>query len=300
MTDKTITDYIHSNLEKNYQSQPLSERICNETLKIFNNCIYFPSLIPHFLNYLFNQSPSYCIPSGDRNQWREKNSGLFVFITGLKSHPTWAGPYLSKIQEDRPDMEVRIPHVPHNGDCSLEEASKPIASMVRDYIEKNPGKRVCLIGLSNGGRIAGRCETMLRDVDAAIRVTGIAGLYFGSKRMEDLTHLKIAPLIYSTAVMEEFKVASVVARNLIDAMRSPMPKGKEENRSYEFYATTNDWHIPNFSSCLPILGKGERHNLLTGHSHMSIAGAVCRTELERAYAWMDGNSGLVTSPYTSS
>jgi hypothetical protein len=77
-----------------------------------------------------------------------------------------------------------------------------------------------------------------------------------------------------------------VACNLIEAMRAPMPEGKEKNRSYEFYATPNDWHIPNFSSCLPILGKGESLHLVPGHGHLSIAGAIYKKELERAYAWM--------------
>ncbi len=105
--------------------------------------------------------------------------------------------------------------------------------------------------------------------------------------MEDLTEINVAQRLYSPAVVEEFKVGSERARSLLDAMRAPIPNRKEDNRSYEFYATTNDWHIPNFSSCLPILGKNETHHLLTGHSHMSIAGAVCKRELDLAYVWMD-------------
>lgn len=284
--NKSICSY----LEHEYQSRPVCERIRHEALKIFHSYVYFASLAPHFINYFFNRSPSFCTPSSEENGWRKNNSGLFVFITGLKAHPVWAAPYLSKIQAEHPDVEVRIPSVPHRGDCSLEEATEPIVAMVRDYIQKNPGKKICLIGVSNGGRIAGYTETLLRNENAKIRVTGIAGVFFGSKRMEDLTAMNIAPRLYHPAVLEEFKVGSERAQTLLNAMRAPMPEGQEQNRSYEFYSTTNDWHIPNFASCLPILGKGERHTLISGHGHLSIIDAVCETELQRAYAWMLGDS----------
>jgi hypothetical protein len=177
-----------------------------------------------------------------------------------------------------------VPYVPHRGNCSLKEAAEPILAMVEDYIEKNPGKPVILIGTSNGGRIAAYIETKLRHLNVAIRVAGIAGAFFGSTQMNLLKTLGIAPLFLKSVVIEELEAASLTARQLIEEMRRPVVVGK---RSYEFYATANDLYIPNFSFCFPKLA-GAKYHLLKGYDHVSLAGRVCRQELKRSFAWMDG------------
>lgn len=288
MTQKINPDrYICVKNEQDYKSRPLSDRILNEIRSIFNNIAYFTSLAPHFLSYTFRRDPSYCIPSGEDNAWRPKSDGLFILATGLNGHPAWAGPYLSRIQRERPNIEVRIPQVPHEGDTTLQEAADPIVAMARDYIRKNPGKPISIIGTSNGGRIAAYVETRLRNEPVSIRVTGIAGVYFGSERMSEGISHKIASFRYCPEIVTDLSMGSPAARTLIEEMRAPLCQGE---RSYEFYAATNDSFVPNFSSCHPLLGKGEELHLVEGHGHLSILGAVCERELDRALAWMDARS----------
>lgn len=279
----SISAYINTQIEQDYQLKSLPERIVDEIITIFHNCAYFISLIPHFLAYMVHRPTNYCTIDIANEQWQQENTGLFVFITGLNGHPVWAAPYLSSIQAEHPTLEVRIPVIPHSGDCSLEEASAPIVDLVRHYIQANPGKKICLIGISNGGRIAGYVETQLRNEEASIRVTGIAGMFFGSIRMNTLVETPLARHLYSSAVIEEFLYASSRAQALIEAMQEP----SSPERNYEFYAAANDGFIPNFGSCLPVLNHGERHTLITGHGHMSIAGAICKQELQRACEWME-------------
>ncbi len=278
----SVPSYINTQIEQDYQIKPLLERITDEIITIFHNAAYFISLIPHFLVYTFHRPANYCLIDLENEQWQHENTGLFVFITGLNGHPTWAAPYLSSIQAEHPHIEVRIPVIPHGGDCSLEEASGPIVDLVQHYIQANPGKKICLIGISNGGRSAGYVETQLRNEEAAIRVTGIAGLFFGSTRMNALAETPFAHHLYSPAIIEEFPYSSPRAKALIEGMQQPF----NSERCYEFYAAANDGFIPNFGSCLPRLNHGERHTLITRHGHMSIAGAICELELERAYQWM--------------
>lgn len=277
--------YTYMGAEIAYKGLPLWEKIVDVACQIFNAIVFFVAvMLPHFCIYLFCRSESYVDPVQVDYGWKESNTGLFLFITGLKGHPVWAAPYLEQIKNDRPNVEVRIPFIPHGGNCNLDEATLPILGMVKDYIEKHPGKPICIIGTSNGARIAAKIETLLRSENVSIRVTGIAGVFFGTEMMEVLKQINIASIALHPDVVADLSVNSETSRNLIDAMREPEHLGE---RAYEFYAASNDLHIPNFSSCLPLLGRGERHHLLRGWDHMNITEGVRPRELQRAYAWMD-------------
>jgi hypothetical protein len=130
--------YIYTDAQDIYEKRDLWDKIVDVATSFFHMiAIFFTETIPNFFNYIFSPHKSYCIPSGENNDWKENSSGLFVFLTGLKGHPVWAAPYLAQIEKERPNIEVRLPHIPHEGDCSLDEATQPVLDMVKDYIQKN-------------------------------------------------------------------------------------------------------------------------------------------------------------------
>ena len=276
--------YCYTQAESNYALKSLCERMVNVALMIARTVKFILFIAPSFIYHLVHPHPAYCNPAEQR-EWREDNEGLYVFISGLKSHPIWAEGHRSRLEREQPNMEVRIPSIPHNGDCSLEEAAQPIVEMIRDYIQQNPGKPICLIGTSNGGRIAAKVETALRGEGAPIRVSALAGVFFGSQRMDRLAHWHIADYLFNPAVVQELQTGSEVSIALIEAMRAET----EDPRAYEFFASANDEFIPNFSSCLPIFGRGETFRVVEGENHFSITHSARREQLNNARRWMEEN-----------
>jgi len=275
--------YCYAKVESDYFHKPLYQRMMNVVTTILHTLRFFLALAPDFIRYQFYRHPNYCDPSANQC-WKEGNQGLYVLITGLKSHPIWAEGHRVRIEVGQPEMEVRIPFVPENGDCSLEEAAAPIIEMVRDYIRKNPQKPICLIGTSNGGRVAAKVELALRGEGAAIRVSTLAGVFFGSRRIDQFAHWNIAQYLYNPAVIDELQIGSETAKALIKEMRASLPE--KDTRAYEFFTSTNDEFVPNFSSCLPILGKGETFHVMEGENHFSITHAAREKQLQNAFAWM--------------
>lgn len=219
-------------------------------------------------------------PPGISNARNPDNKGLVVFIHGLNSTPKIGSELYKKEIETQADgeFEVWVPKVPEQGNCSLEKASKPILEMVRKYIETNPGKPVQLIGHSNGGRIAAYIETHLRDTEVDIRMTGIAGVFFGSDAMNLYKKTGTAHLLLSRAILEDLQTASKTSKKLIEDMSEPVTIG---SREYTFYASVNDLAIPNFSSCLPRINQNEKCHIVFNCGHTEIQEIVYKGEVKK-------------------
>jgi hypothetical protein len=247
-----------------------------------NASAFYMSLVPRISLYA---NTACCTPNGEKQSWNPDNRGLFVVLHGLKGSPVYAAvTYQEKIHKLHGNKyEVRVPFVPKKGNCSLTEAADPILAIVLDYIEQNPGKPICLIGTSNGARIAAYIETRLRHLNVNIRVTGIAGVFYGSSSMNTIASLNIAQLVLHPSVIADLMVGSDTSKSLIEAMQAPLETG---TRTYEFYATVNDAYIPNFSSCFPVVPNA-KYNLHSGQDHKSLQVAVRDEELQRAFVWMD-------------
>ena len=284
-----LEEYVHTEEEKEYRAKPLYERTWNVVRMIFNSALFYISMIPQFLptskNYGHNPSLE--------NTWTQDNRGLFVVIHGLYGTPQ-VDAFLYGGQVEKAvfyTYEVRAPFVPDVGNCPLEKAAAPILSMVRDYIEKNPGKPVHLIGHSNGGRIAAYVETQLRDVAVDIRVTAVAGVFFGTSHMTQLSTVGMVPSFLDKTIVEDFQEGSQASIELITHMKEPITKG---TRSYEFYASANDLHIPNFSSCFPLVNQDSspEYHLVTGQDHASLLSAVSPEVIKNSRQWMSEKTSI--------
>jgi hypothetical protein len=280
--------YTLRSIEEDYNETPLREKIWNVFCAVIKSILFYLSMIPK----LFFRALEECVyPTVTKHEWNvENNKGLYVIIHGLNGSPRMtASNYVKQIKKDRPaTYEIRAPHVYKKGNCSLRKASLAIVRMVRSYIKKNPGKPIHLIGTSNGARIAARVEVALRNKDVNIRVTAIAGVFFGSKRIEALKRIKIASLVLHKDIIEDFSVGSKRAQRLIRNMQQPVTVG---TRSYEFYGTPNDESIPNFSSCFPKEIPGAiYHPLVKGESHVSLWNSIRLKVLKDSYEWMEAQT----------
>ena len=269
--------YITSSFGTEYSARPLMEKIWDVFCAVIKTVLFYLSMLPRFFGFA----------AEERDVWKvENNKGLYVIIHGLNGSPKMtAMNYAKQIEKDHPGTyEIRAPHVYKKGNCSLKDAARPILKMIKSYIAENPGKPIHLIGTSNGARIAARVEVALRKKDVNIRVTAIAGVFFGSKTVEQLKKWGVAHFLLHKAIIKDFSIGSEKARRLIEKMREPVTTG---SRSYEFYATPNDGSIPNTSSCFPkkILG-ATYHPPVKGESHVSLWNNIRRKVLQDSYKWM--------------
>jgi len=271
--------------------------------KEFNNTSSTPSHITNALTREFstlceslvtrrikqlNNSPKEHIELNDNNlanlEWKENSEGLYVLIHGLKGHPNTWYKQLDILQEKQPNCDIKIPFVFKKGDCSLEEALVPIEKMIRDYIARNPGKPICLLGFSNGSRIALELETRLRDTYTPIKVSSVAGAFLGTKQMTLASQLKIANLIFNQDLIGDLSYESQKAQDLMERLQNPNTGFLSR---FEFYATPTDFMIRPFVASLPhIPNKKTAHFIVEGENHNSLVSKVAEFQIERCAKWM--------------
>lgn len=219
-----------------------------------------------------------------------ESKGLYVLIHGLKGHPCCWDNYINQIKEQQPCSDCFVPNIKDGGNNSLEEIANPILEAVRDYVEKNPGKPICLIGVSNGTRIAGYIERNLMLEKTAIKTISIAGVHFGTKIIDKLERFKLLKILnLHPAIVQDFKYGSETAKKYLDEWRESDKLAKGE-RSREFYATTEDDKALGFESGLPIInGLKDTHIIIHGESHNSIVDALQKRVLGNCKTWMENS-----------
>lgn len=211
--------------------------------------------------------------------YKKSSAGLVVFIHGLRSHPSKWKYHISKVKEN-PQLDFFAPFVPKQGLCPLQEATAPIFDHIIKYTQEHPGKPVCLIGHSNGARIAINIEEMMRSSAPAtpVNVSGIAGPHLGSSMMNLAEKLCFARLFYPSEVRKEMGYKSEPAKSLMSRVKQPFAR-EVAPRTYEFFGSSEDFSVRGEGSALPILGKGEERWLCSGHSHDSIVDAVMEKQM---------------------
>lgn len=209
-----------------------------------------------------------------KKEWTKESQGCVVFLTGLNGHPSIWKKHLEHLKGVN-EIDRFVPYVPENGECELDQAAEPIYKVVLDYTHKHPGKKLCLIGVSNGARIATYIETKLRQSapDSPVKVSTIAGAHFGSRWANYLQILNALQIAHCCPTLfNELGFASDKAKELLDEVQKPLAPNVK--RSYQFYATTEDLIISDLASSIPKIGAiangskiyhGEGHNSIVEH-----------------------------------
>ncbi len=219
--------------------------------------------------------------------WKPNSEGLFVFLHGFNGHPsTWMS-HLGYLQSRAPRTDVLVPHIPKAGDCPLECAAQPLLKPILDYIQKNPTKPLCLVGFSNGSRIATWLEVKLRTLAPGIpiRVSTIAGVHLGTPLIGLLEKAGLAKWFCSNIVREELRHLSHKTMELWAKVREPLPLGTR--RFYDFWASSEDTFVgADLSSALPLSGSSNaRFHLVHGYGHTSLVPAVAAQQLYNCLSW---------------
>lgn len=216
-------------------------------------------------------------------EWKSDSEGLVVLVHGLgNSSSSWYSQLSLLSRYDK--IDVFAPELYKRGLCSLEEAASPLLPTLLDYVQKNPGKPLCLIGTSNGGRVTAWLETKLRQASpqTPVKVSNVAGVHLGSKRMDLVEKLSVGKWIYPEALRQELQYSSAKARELLSLINAPLPANCAP-RSYEFFATTEDLTIPDLDSTLPQIIHDKTYYLIHGESHSSIVTAVAEKQIQSCY-----------------
>lgn len=223
-----------------------------------------------------NKSPSDLLQSVP---WVSSNDskGLYLFIHGLRGHPTDWNSYQEEIKRKDPHAHLFAPQVPLEGNCALEIAAKPLLEVVNNYLKKFPGRPITLMGTSNGGRIAAYIESNLDPEllgTSRLSIVSLAGVHNGTKVVDLVKKLRLLPLVkLNKDLANEFAFGSRVAQENLSAWQNKQYVWKDQNRSVRhlFCATTEDEQVRDLSSSLPFEGTMDSvYKVFNGHSHTSI------------------------------
>ena len=225
---------------------------------------------------------------------KDKKS-LFVLVHGINDDPcTWKKHYKT-IKLNCPDAEVIAPIVTKRGNCSLEEATQPIKDLVQGIINKNPGIPVVFIGHSNGARVVTKIASELDFNTSALKISTIAGLHFGTKKMDYALQVfgkKIISFIgYSSEVIDEFQYASPIAKNLVNGMQ----KERFPANECSFYCSPDDTEIVPQDSAYPKIAKKiavKYYQVLGGYGHRSIVEKIASHQINDCKRWIEEISWL--------
>lgn len=280
------SDVVLSNrmlLGANNTRRPCHQKAIDIAMSVLRQCRYWA--------FFFTQKNCpYAHQINEQRQWTHESRGLCVLLHGLRSHPVAWHSQVSLLQKE-PRVDFFVPFVLKKGMCSLEEAAQAILPTILDYARKNPKRPICILGHSNGSRLAMWLEINLRRnaPTTPVKVSTIAGVHFGSSRMQLLKQVGIAACFYPDVLRDELSFGSNTAKQLLGEVLAPLPE-RVAPRDYEFYATPTDVSVPDLGSSLPRLKKGERIHILHGHSHDSIVGAVAKQQIESCLRWISNPS----------
>jgi hypothetical protein len=265
-------------IRERYDRRSLLQKIVDFALSWFRQIKYSFFVLAHSLFFLDRRQ------CGDVIARDAGSRGMVVLVHGLNSYPSAWFEQLSDLKR-RPDITVFTPYVPRKGRCALEEAYPGILSIILNYTHRNPEKPVCLLGASNGARIAMKCEIAMRTRSprTTVKSSHIAGVLHGTSQMNFLECLGLARCFFPHVLRNELKYCSGVAERLWADATASLPEGCAV-RSNECYATTEDLSVPDLDSSL--IPGGEWH-VLHGQSHGSIISAVAREQIRSCVEWID-------------
>ncbi|WP_420422605.1 esterase/lipase family protein [Simkania sp.] len=278
---------------------PLIDRR-NPLLLIFHRYVAFLSDVytqiitkyEAFLDWKGSPSQTYIDPSLTQSyRWKEKSTGLYVFIHGIHGHPSCWNAYKKAIEAHDPNADVCLIKVNNGGDCSLEEATTPILNLLKNYTTKYRDKPIALVGTSRGGPIVASLELKMRKLaqKPKVYVGTIAGAHHGSLMMTLLKMTGCAHLWFSPEVIEELSYKSDCSKELLEQQQKKLTT----KRKFRSYCTTEEFQIqPCISAFSRLVIETSSKSIakerfyVHGSGHLSIVDRVQTHLLNDLFEWM--------------
>lgn len=213
----------------------------------------------------------------------KESKGLFLTIHGLRGSTTDWEKYENDFKQQYPNSHHFNPNVALEGNCSLENAARPLLVAVEDYLKKFPGSPVTIIGTSNGGRIAAFIESHLSPEllgNSKLVVVSVAGVHYGTEVIDRLDNLGILSLAnLNSTLAAEFHWGSDTAKDNLKLWQDKQIEWKKhgKNVSHLFIATTEDEQVRSQSASLPLAPvdtTNVKHVVYNEQSHISIVDAA--------------------------
>jgi hypothetical protein len=279
------SNYIYTPLEIFDDQRFVLKKIFDLSAALLREIVYVFTMIH---GRIFNDFSLYSNPV----EWKENSQGLYVLIHGLNGHPGIWQTHVNLLKRDELDKDLFIPFVPLKGNGKLKAVVPPILATLKDYAQKNPGKPICLIGVSNGGRICTWLESQLRTEVAStpVKVSTIAAVHFGSSRMDwfkwfhEWTGWSLGG--YTPSVVKELCFGSKKAKKILDRISQPLPNGVTRGK-FEFFASTEDFHVPDFICSIPKIGDHpSKKHIVHGYAHSGIVSGVAQQQVQSCKKWM--------------
>jgi hypothetical protein len=262
-----------------YTDKSCIKRICDIVISILRDILYL-LMIP----YLRCTSKSLYARYSDP-LWKENSAGLVVLVHGLNGDPSIWRTHV-KLFKQNPKLDIYVPKVLKKGNCSLESAVADIFAKTFDYIKKNTGKKVCLIGFSNGGRIVFKIDADLRSnsAETVLKVSTVAAPLLGTSFVDRMNRSCCLRRLLDTALQDELSFESDFSQTLVNSVTASLP-AHASKRHYTLYASTNDPIVSSLRSSLPILNLGETYSVVHGYGHKSIVDRVAKEQVEECISW---------------
>lgn len=145
-------------------------------------------------------------------KWETDSKALFVFLHGLRGHPSIWDTQISLLKGQQ--VDIYVPFIPKAGECSLQEAVTPILGQLGSFARRHPKTPIVINGVSNGSRLATDIEVEFRALypDTPIRVSTIAGVHFGSPLIGLLKKWGLARWLCSDIIQQELAWEAIVQR----------------------------------------------------------------------------------------
>lgn len=225
---------------------------------------------------------------------------LLILLHGLHDHPSAFDGYHDAFKKKYGDkITIFQPHVHKKGVCTLKEATDPVLKEISTWAKKHKDTPILLCGVSNGARMVGDLVTRLKTEKAVsnpIKASSIAGPFYGSKmanqpglsktwqnRWKNFVSNRFFPIL-GKKQFEEFSWGSSFAKNLIDKMRKVADK---KLASFDFYTTTSDCTIRDFTSALPCNIKNAGNFVIKNAGHNDVVASVQKHLTSRCIEFID-------------
>ncbi|MCB1136788.1 MAG: hypothetical protein KDK78_11005 [Chlamydiia bacterium] len=280
---------VGTSLESLCHPRPSSEGFCEATknvaLATLNECRFHCSKARTLIRHGLQGLPSeYMDPKTDAYDWKEGCRGLCLMVDGLFGPREILEPQRQRFVERSTDLDIKLPQVPFNGNCAVAIAVEPILKMVLDYQSRFPSNPICLIGVSNGGRIVAELELALRRYPSVVKVSTIAGALLGTRLVDNLMRTGLTPLVLDPVLQEELQYGSANALDRLERQREDLPEGVV--RHFTYYVAAQETHIFPFTSSMPDIGKGEDVRVIQGQTHCSLSYAIAEEQVDDCLSWI--------------